>query len=280
MIKSRLIEQIADLVKQKKIDGIADLNDYSDRTGMRIVITLKREAYPKKVLNFLLKHTPLRTTFGVNMLALVDGQPRMLTLQRRLWATSWTHRREVIIRRTLFELNKAKARAHILEGLADRAGLPGRDHRPDPRRRAQPRSRAGEMMSRFALSQLQADAILAMQLRALTGLEREKLESDYKELLKQIAYYEDILASPARVAQIIKQELRGLRDKYGDERRTRIIPMEAEEIGDEDLIPEEEMIVSITRDGYIKRVPKETYPDPAPGRQGPDRGGDQRRGRH
>ena len=115
-------------------------------------------------------------------------------------------------------------------------------------------------MTRFALSQLQADAILQMQLRALTGLEREKLENDYKELLKQIAFYEDILASPARVVQIIKQEMKALRDKYGDERRSRIIPMEAEEIGDEDLIPEEEMIISITRDGYIKRVPKETYP--------------------
>ena len=258
VIKARLIEQIADLVKQKKIEGIADLNDYSDRTGMKIVITLKREAYPKKVLNFLLKHTPLRTSFGVNMLALVDGQPRILTLKDAL-QHFLTHRREVIVRRTLFELNKAKARAHILEGL--QIALDFLDEIIALIRRSRtPEIARTEMMTRFALSQLQADAILQMQLRALTGLEREKLENDYKELLKQIAFYEDILASPARVVQIIKQELKALRDKYGDERRSRIIPMEAEEIGDEDLIPEEEMIVSITRDGYIKRVPKETYP--------------------
>jgi DNA gyrase subunit A len=258
VIKSRLIEQIADLVKQKKIEGIADLNDYSDRTGMKIVITLKREAYPKKVLNFLLKHTPLRTTFGVNMLALVDGQPRILTLKDAL-GYFLDHRREVVTRRTLYELNRAKARAHILEGL--QIALDVLDEIIALIRASRtPEVARNEMMARFALSQLQADAILVMQLRALTGLERERLENEYKELLKQIAFYEDILANPARVTSIIKQELKALRDKYGDERRTRIVPMEAEEIGDEDLIPEEEMIVSITRDGYIKRVPKETYP--------------------
>ena len=266
VIKSRLIEQIADLVKQKKIEGIADLNDYSDRNGMRVVVTLKREAYPKKVLNFLLKHTPLRTTFGVNMLALVDGQPRILNLKDAL-GYFLTHRREVVVRRTLFELNKAKARAHILEGL--QIALDFLDEIIALIRASRTAEIArGEMMSRFTLSQLQADAILAMQLRALTGLERDKLENDYKELLKQIAYYEDILASPARVTAIIKQEMKQLRDKYGDERRTRIVPMEAEEIGDEDLIPEEEMIVSITRDGYIKRVPKDTFPDQKRGGKG------------
>ena len=258
VIKSRLIEQIADLVKQKKIEGIADLNDYSDRTGMKIVITLKREAYPKKVLNFLLKHTPLRTTFGVNMLALVDGQPRILTLKDAL-GYFLDHRREVITRRTLYELNRAKARAHILEGL--QIALDVLDEIISLIRASRtPELARNEMMARFTLSQLQADAILVMQLRALTGLERERLEGEYKELLKQIAFFEDILASPARLVQIIKQEMKAMRDKYGDERRTRIVPMEAEEIGDEDLIPEEEMIVSITRDGYIKRVPKETYP--------------------
>ena len=258
VIKSRLIEQIADLVKQKKIEGIADLNDYSDRTGMKIVIILKREAYPRKVLNFLLKHTPLRTSFGVNMLALVDGQPRILTIKDAL-GHFLAHRREVIVRRTLFELNKAKARAHILEGL--QIALDFLDEIIALIRASRtPEIARNEMMGRFALSQMQADAILVMQLRALTGLERDRLENEYKELLKQIAFYEDILATPARVTAIIKQELRQLRDKYGDERRSRIVPMEAEEIGDEDLIPEEEMIVSITRDGYIKRVPKETYP--------------------
>ncbi len=266
VIKARLIEQIADLVKQKKIEGIAALPDYSDRTGMKIVIELKREAYPRKVLNFLLKHTPLRTTFGVNMLALVDGQPRILTLPQAL-QHYLDHRRVIITRRTLFELNKAKARAHILEGL--QIALDVLDEIIALIRASRTAEVARtEMMGRFTLSQLQADAILAMQLRALTGLEREKLESDYKELLKQIAYYEDILASPARVTQIVKQELRQLRDKYGDERRTRIVPLEAEEIGDADMIPEEEMIVSVTRDGYIKRVPKETYPTQHKGGKG------------
>ena len=258
VIKARLLEQIADLVKQKKIEGIADLNDYSDRHGMRMVITLKREAYPKKVLNFLLKHTPLRTTFGVNMLALVDGQPRMLSLPMAL-SLYLGHRRDVLVRRTRFELNKAKDRAHILEGLQialdfldEIIALIRASRNVDVART--------ELMGGYALSRLQADAILAMQLRQLTGLERDKLEADYKELVREIARLEDILSTPARVTQMIKADLKFLRDKYGDDRRTRIVPMEAEEIGDEDLIPEEEMIVSITRDGYIKRVPKETFP--------------------
>lgn len=266
VIKARLIEQIADLVKQKKLEGIADLNDYSDRTGMRVVVTLKKDAYPKKVLNYLLKHTPLRTTFGVNMLALVTGQPRILNLPQAL-NFFLDHRREVVTRRTLFELNKAKERAHILEGLL--IALDFLDEIIALIRASRTAEAArGQMIERFALSVRQADAILAMQLRALTGLEREKTENDYKELLKQIAFYEDILSNPARVAQIIKQELRALKDKYGDERRTRIVPMEAEEIGDEDLIPEEEMIVTITRDGYIKRVPRETFPDQKRGGKG------------
>ncbi|BDI28104.1 DNA gyrase subunit A [Capsulimonas corticalis] len=258
VIKQRLIEQIADLVKQKKIEGIVNLNDYTDKTGMKVVIELKREAYPKKVLNFLLKHTPMRSTFGVNMIALIEGQPQILSLPQVLSAFL-KHRREVIVRRTIFELNKAKARAHILEGL--RIALDFLDEIIALIRASRTAEIARtEMMARFTLSQLQADAILQMQLRTLTGLAREQVENEYKGLLKEIGFYEDILATPARVEQIIKQELKFLRDKYGDERRTRIVPMEAEEIGDEDLIPEEEMIVSITRDGYIKRVPKETYP--------------------
>lgn len=258
VIKQRLIEQIADLVKAKKLDGIAEINDYTDKTGMRIVVTLKREAYPKKVLNFLLKHTPLRTTFGVNMLALVDGQPRLLTLKHAL-QYFLDHRKEVIERRTIFDLNKAKDRAHIQEGL--QIAIDVIDEIIALIRAARsPEIARVQMMERFALSQLQATAILEMQLRALTGLERDRLENEYKELIKQISYYEDILANPARVVEIIKLELKNLRDKFGDERRTRIVPMEAEEIGDEDLIPEEEMIVTVTRDGYIKRVPKDTYP--------------------
>ena len=259
VIKQRLIqEQIAEHVKQKKIEGISGIYDYSDKTGMRIVVELKRDAFPQKILNYLLKHTQLRTTFGVNMLALVEGQPQMLNLPRAL-GYYLEHRREIVRRRTLFALNKAKSRAHILEGLQialdfldEIIALIRASRTPDIAR--------SQMIERFGLSQLQSEAILSMQLRALTGLERERLESDFKDLLKEISSYEDILVNPARVTTIIKTELKGLRDKYGDDRRTRIVPMEAEEIGEEDLIPDEEMIVTITRDGYIKRVPKDTYP--------------------
>ncbi len=256
--KARLQEQIADLVKQKKIDGIVGMDDFSDRKGIHIEIALRRDAYPKKVLNFLLKHTPMRLTFGVNMLALVNNQPRILNLKQAL-EFYIEHRREVIRRRTQFDLNNAKRQAHLLEGL--QIALDVLDELIALIRRSRtPEAARSEMMERFALSQIQADAVLAMQLRRLTALERERLEADYKDLLKQIAYLEDILASFARLNQIIKQELKVMRDKLGDERKTRIIPMEAEEIGEEDMIPEEDMIISITRDGYIKRVPKDTYP--------------------
>jgi DNA gyrase subunit A len=264
--KQRLQEQIADLVKSKRVDGIVDINDYTDRTGIRVVITLRRDAYPKKVLNFLLKHTPMRMTFGVNMLALVNNQPRILNLKQAL-EIFVDHRRDVVRRRTIFDLNKAKREAHLLEGLQialdvldELIALIRRSRTPDAAR--------SEMMARFGLSQLQADAVLAMQLRRLTALERERLEADYKDLLKQIAYFEDILASLVRLNQIVKQEIKYIRDRFGDERKTRIIPMEAEEIGDEDLIPEEDMIISITRDGYIKRVPKDTYPSQRRGGRG------------
>jgi DNA gyrase subunit A len=256
--KSRLVEQIVELGKLKKVDGITSCNDYSDRTGMRVVLELRRDAYPKKVLNFLLKHTPMRMNFSVNMLALVNNQPRLLTLKEALFYYI-EHRREVIRRRTLFDLNRAKHRAHILEGL--QIALDILDEIIALIRRSRtPEIARTEMMERWALSQLQADAILAMQLRQLTSLEREKIETDYKDLLKLIAFLEDILSSAVRVNQILKQELRALRDKHGDERRTRLIPTEADEIGEEDMIPEEETIISITRDGYIKRVDKDTYP--------------------
>jgi DNA gyrase subunit A len=256
--KAKLIILISELSRDKKIDGITSCNDYSDRTGMRIVIELRRDTYPKKILNFLLKHTPMRLNFSVNMLALVNNQPRLLTLKAAL-VHYLDHRREVIRRRTLFDLNRAKYRAHILEGqqialdvLDEIIALIRRSRTPEIART--------EMMTRWILSQIQADAILAMQLRQLTSLERDKIESDYKDVLKLIAFFEDILTSAVRVNQILKQELRALRDKHGDERRTRIIPTEADEIGEEDMIPEEETIISITRDGYIKRVDKDTYP--------------------
>ncbi|HEY3330115.1 MAG TPA: DNA gyrase subunit A [Capsulimonadaceae bacterium] len=264
--KARLIEQIADLHKQKKLDGLLDINDFTDRTGMRVVITLRRDAYPKKVLNFLYKHTPMRTTFGVNFLALVSNQPRILSLKAALQFYI-DHRREVIRRRTVYELNQAKSRAHRLEGLIlaldiidEIIALIRASRTADAARTT--------MMDRYGFSQIQADAILAMQLRQLAALERERLEAEYKDILKLIAYLEDILASTVRLDQIVKQELKALRDKYGDERRTRILPMEADEIGEEDMIPEEEMIISITRDGYIKRVPKDTYPTQRRGGRG------------
>jgi DNA gyrase subunit A len=255
--KSRLIEHIAELVKSKRVEGITNLDDFSDRTGMRVVIELKRDAHPRRVLNYLLKHTQLRTNFGVIMLALVDGTPRILTLKQIL-EQYILHRKEIVSRRTRFELEKAKSRAHILEGL--RIALHWLDEIIKIIRNAPNTETARrEMMNRFGLSQVQAEAILNMQLRQLTGLERDKVENEYRELLKAISYLEDILSNPQRVLEIIKQELKVLRDKMGDDRLSRIIPMEAEEIGEEDTIPEEETIVTITRDGYIKRVPIDTY---------------------
>jgi len=255
--KKKLIEDIAELVKNKKVEGITALDDFSDRTGMRVVIELRKDAHPRRVLNYLLKHTQLRTNFGVIMLALVDGTPRVLNL-RQIIQLYIDHRKEIIVRRTRFELEKAKSRAHILEGL--RIALQYLDEIIKIIRESKnPEIARQILMSRFGLSQVQAEAILSMQLRQLTGLERDKIETEYREILKQIAYLEDILTDPQRVLDIIKQELRTLKDKYGDDRRTRIVPVEAEEIGEEDTIPEEETIVTITRGGYIKRVPIDTF---------------------
>ncbi|MHB1000424.1 MAG: DNA gyrase subunit A [Armatimonadota bacterium] len=255
--KVKLIEHIAELAKAKKVDGIVGLNDYSDRTGMRVVVELRRDAHPRRVLNYLLKHTALRTNFGVIMLALVDGTPRVLNLKQVIQPYI-EHRKDIVIRRTRYELERAKSRAHILEGL--RIALDFMDEIIRIIRQSKNSEVARvEMMSRFGLSQVQAEAILNMQLRQLTGLEREKIENEYRDLLKFMGYLEDILSNPQRVLDIIKLELKTLRDKLGDDRRSRIIPMEAEEIGEEDTIPEEETIVTITRDGYIKRVPIDTY---------------------
>jgi DNA gyrase subunit A len=257
VIKSRLIENIADLVKQKRVDGITDIEDLTDRHGMRVVIHLRRDAFPKKVLNYLLKHTALRTTFGVIMLALVDQQPRLLTLPQII-GHYLAHRREIVIRRTRYELGRAKSRSHILEGF--QIALDFIDEIIRIIRAADDDQVArAEMMSRFSLTQLQATAILEMQLRQLTRLNSARVEEEYRARLKEIANYEDILCSPARISAIIKSELKALKEKFGDDRRTRIIPTEAEEIGEEDLIPEEDMLVTITRDGYAKRVPMDTF---------------------
>jgi len=255
--KQRLIEHIAELVKSKRVDGITAINDYSDRTGMRVVIELRRDAHPRRVLNYLLKHTALRANFGVIMLALVDGTPRVLNLLRVIQLYI-DHRKEIVVRRTRYELEKAKARAHVLEGL--RIALQFLDEIIKIIRESRNADVARTtMMSRFGLSQVQSEAILNMLLRQLTGLERDKIENEYRELLRHIAHLDDILSDPQRVLEIIKDELKVLADKHGDDRRTRIIPVEAEEIGEEDTIPEEETIVTITRDGYIKRVPIDTY---------------------
>jgi DNA gyrase subunit A len=255
--KARLIEQMAELVKQKKIDGITAINDYTNREGMRVVIELRRDVQPQKVLNYLLKHTPLRSSFGVLTLALVDGAPRILALPQILQYYI-KHRQEVIRRRTQFELEKAEARLHIVEGL--RRALDVIDEiirviRASPN----PTAARDALMARFEFSQIQAQYILDMQLRALTGLEREKLEAEYRELIQLIEMLRGILADPQKVLSIIRDDLRDIKKKYGDPRRTRIVPMEADQIGDEDMIPEEEMIISITRNGYIKRVSAETY---------------------
>ncbi|MDO8586913.1 MAG: DNA gyrase subunit A [Armatimonadota bacterium] len=255
--KARLIEHIADLVRAKKVEGITGLDDYSDRTGMRVVIELRRDTYPKKILNYLLKHTALRTSFGAIMLALDDGQPKIMTLPRILQCFI-EHRVVIVTRRTLYELRRAKDRAHILEGL--RIAIDFMDEIIQLIRASRnPDAARSEMMQRFGLSQIQADAILNMQLRQLTALERQKTEDEYKELIRRIAGYEDLLSDPLKILAVIKQELKTLKDKLGDGRRTRIVPVEAEEIGEEDMIPDEETIVTVSRDGYIKRVPIDTY---------------------
>jgi DNA gyrase subunit A len=255
--KAKLQQDIGVLVKAKRVDGITDIHDFSDRHGMRVVITLRRDVQPRKVLNYLLKHTQLRVTYGVIMLALVDNQPRLLTLHQML-SHFLAHRRSVTVRRVRYELGRAKQRAHILEGLQialdfiDEIIRIIRSSDDDSIARA-------TMMARFGLTQLQAEAILSMQLRQLTRLNRERLEEEYRNRLREIADFEDILISPARVSAIIKSELKTLKEKYGDDRRTRIIPTEAEDIREEDLIPEEDMLVTVTRDGYVKRVALDSY---------------------
>ncbi|MBM3494858.1 MAG: DNA topoisomerase 4 subunit A, partial [Armatimonadetes bacterium] len=255
--KETLQQAIADLVKQRKVDGITDIQDYTDRHGIRVVITLRRDKNPRQVLNYLLKHTALRTTFGIILLALVDKQPRLLTLPQ-LVQVYVTHRREIVVRRTLYELGRAKARAHILEGLQIAQDAIDEIIRII-RAASDDQAARNAMMERFGLTQLQATAILEMQLRQLNRLNRTRIEDEYRAKLKEIAGYEDILINPDRVRTIVKAELKALRDKHGDERRTRIIPTEAEEIGEEDLIPEEDMLVTVTRDGYVKRVPMDSY---------------------
>ena len=250
--KATLIEKIADLVKDKKITGISDLRDESARGTVKIVVDLKRDAYPKKVLNQLYKHTPLQTAFHYNMLALIDGiQPKVLSLHDML-SEYLKHRRSVVRRRTVFELKKAQDRAHILEGLS--IALDHIDEVIAVIRASQTTDEAQKnLMERFKLSEIQTRAILAMQLRSLAGLERKKIEDELAALRALIAKLEAILADEKEILKIVKSELLEMKEKHGDDRRTQIIPQELGKFSDEQLIPEEQVVVTVTSENYIKR---------------------------
>ena len=255
--KASLLEKIADLVKDKKIDGISDLRDESDRDGMRIYIEIKRDFNPHKVLNNLFKHTPMQLAFNMNMLALVDGQPQTLPLKSVLQHYV-DHRREIVRRRTEYDLAKAQARAHILEGL--KIALDNLDAVIKTiRESADVELAKSNLMSRFELSDLQAQAILDMRLARLAALERKKIEDEYLSVIQLIAELEDILANPARVLGIIKDELAELKRKHAGERRTRVADDASREMTDEDLIADEDVVVTISGRGYIKRQPVATY---------------------
>jgi DNA gyrase subunit A len=255
--KARLIEKIADLVNDKTIEGISDIRDESDREGMRIVIELKRGEVPEVILNNLYKHTQLQQSFGVIMLAIVGGRPKVMTLAE-LVDSFIDFRREVVIRRTQFELRKAEARYHILEGL--KIALDNLDAVIKLIRGSKtvPEAREG-LITQFSLSQIQAQAILDMQLQRLTGLERQKILDEMAELLKTIERLRAILGSEQLLMQVIVGELKDVRDKYGDDRRTQIIEGDAGEISIEDLIAEEDMAITVSNTGYIKRTPITSY---------------------
>ena len=253
--KAKLIENIANLVKEKRSEGISELRDESDReNAVRIHIGLKKDANARVVLNQLYKNTQMQDTFGVIMLALVDGQPRILTLRQCL-DYYIDHRKGVILRRTQFELDKALARAHILEGL--KIALDNIDEVINIIRSSYDDAKE-RLMERFGLSDIQAQAILDMRLKTLSGLQREKIEEEYNELMKLIAHLREILGSEKLVFEIIKEELTEVKEKYGDERLTKIVAAEGE-FNEEDLIKEEQMVVALTHFGYIKRMPIDTY---------------------
>ena len=260
--KSALIERIADLVREGRLDQISDLRDESDRRGMSIIVELKRGAQPRKVLNQLFKYTVLQSTFGVQLLALVAdengrSEPRTLTLKRALQLFI-EHRRSVITRRTTFELAKARARAHILDGLL--IALANLDRVIRIIRESNDAETArNNLMGQLNLSEVQAQAILDMQLRRLAALERLKIEEEHAELLKTIAHFEDLLANPKKVLALIQDDMRDLVERYGDERRTRIVHDAPEDLRDEDLVPDEAVLISITARGYIKRVAAKEY---------------------
>lgn len=254
--KANLIEKIAELVRDRKIDGIIDVRDESDRDGMRIVIELKRDAQSEVVLNQLFKHTQMQTTFGVIMLALVDGIPKVLNLKEMLQHFI-DFRHEVVVRRTKYDLDKAEKRAHILEGL--KICLDNIDEIVELIKKSRnPETARNSLMKRFKLSEVQAQAILDMRLQRLTGLERKKIEDEYLEVIKLIEKLRSLLESKQKRMQLIKEELLEIKEKYSDERRTEIIS-ETEEFTIEDMIAEEEMVITISHSGFIKRIPVTTY---------------------
>ena len=254
--KGRLLEKMAEQVREKKIEGISEIRDESDRDGMRIVIETKRDAHALVILNQLYKYTQMKVSFGIILLAIVNGRPEILTLKAMI-NHFIKHRREVIVRRTIFDLKKAEARAHILEGL--KKALDFLDDVIELIRSSSDAKEAkARLIAEFQFSDIQAQAILDMRLQRLTGLEREKIHSEYEALQKDITYYKAILATPSMVLDIIKEELKEIKEAYGDDRRTELIE-DAEEIDMEDLIAEEDMVVTISHTGYIKRNPISLY---------------------
>ncbi len=255
--KAQLVAKIAQLIKEKKITGVGSLRDESDRKGMRIVLELKKTAKPKVILNTLYKHTAMQTTYPVNMVALVDGVPQTLTLKQIL--TEFVkHRQQVVTRRSIFELEAAKRRAHILEGL--KIALDNLDAVIATIKKSRTvESARTNIIKKFKLTEIQANAILEMQLRRLAALERKKIEDEYKEIGKLIDYLADVLTHPEKILQIIKKELREVQKKYGDPRRTKIYRQQVNSFADEDLIPKEKCLITVTKTGYIKRLPTGTY---------------------
>lgn len=255
--KSKLVVKIAQLVKDRRIEGISDLRDESDRHGIRVVIELKRDARPKAVLNNLYKHTELQTTFPANIVALVDGTPMTLNLKQIL--TEYVRHRHLIVRRrSEYELKNAKARAHILEGL--KIALDHLDAVIETIKKSKDAEEAKKnLIEKFGLTEIQATAILDMQLRRLAALERQKIEDEYKMVMETIIYLTDLLTHPEKIILVIKEEIIKLKEKYADERKTKVFKMPIGEFSEEDLVPSEETIITVTQTGYIKRVPKGTY---------------------
>lgn len=264
--KAQLVVKIAELAREKKLLGISDLRDESDQRGMSVVIELKKDARPKSILNNLYKHTQLQTTFPANFVALVDGTPRTLTLKQIL-VEYVKHRQEVVTRRSIYDLTEAKKRAHILEGL--KIALDHLDEVIQTIRRSRDSEIAKtNLMQKFGLTEIQAVAILDMQLRRLSALEREKIEEEYKKIQELIAYLTDLLLHPEKILGVITKELEALKEKYGDERRTKVYLQPIGEISEEDLVAREEVLIMVTKTGYIKRVPRSTYKAQARGGKG------------